>query len=61
MEETAWYVNDTLGLKTLDRAGRLTLINWPGDHLQFPEDGVEIIVKGFLSDDDEESMFVVQN
>jgi len=35
MAQTAWYQQDTFGLQTLDKAGRLTFNTSTGDHLQF--------------------------
>jgi hypothetical protein len=58
MEETPAY--DNLGLKTLDQAGKLHFISWQGDHLQIPEDGMEQIVKEFLSADEVDIELVIQ-
>jgi hypothetical protein len=46
MGETAWYVNDTLGLKTLE--------------LGSSGEVVEDIVRGFLRDGEEQSRLVIQ-
>jgi hypothetical protein len=51
MRETPGYANDTLGLRTLDQAGKLLFISWSGDHLAIPQDGIEVIVRDFLSAD----------
>ncbi|CAF1073099.1 unnamed protein product [Brachionus calyciflorus] len=49
MEESVLYVNDTLGLKTLDRMGRIHKISIPGQHLQFSNSWfIESILKPFL-------------
>ena len=33
--ETALYIEDWIGLKTLDEAGKLDFLTSPGGHLQF--------------------------
>jgi len=35
MNQTQWYVDDTFGLQTMDRASRLSFNTSTGDHLQF--------------------------
>ena len=36
--ETALYIEDWIGLKTLDEAGKLYFLTSPGGHLQFTND-----------------------
>lgn len=51
MEESVLYVNDTLGLQTLDKSGRLHKLAVNGDHLRFSEEWfLENIVSKFLKD-----------
>lgn len=51
MEESVIYVNDTLGLQTLDKSGRLHKLATDGDHLQFKEEWfLENIVDKFMRD-----------
>jgi hypothetical protein len=35
MEETPWYQNDNLGLKTLKEANRVRFLHMPGGHDKF--------------------------
>jgi len=37
MKQTTWYQQDLFGLKTFDQAGRLHLVDAPGNHMQIPE------------------------
>ncbi len=46
--ETAFYLEDWLGLKTLNEAGKVHFIEWPGDHLQFSMQQVETVIAPFL-------------
>lgn len=51
MEESVLYTNDTLGLKTLDKSGRLHKLATDGDHLQFKTEWfLENIVSKFIRD-----------
>jgi hypothetical protein len=38
MEQSDWYLDDNLGLKTLNEAGRVKLLHMPGDHDGFSLD-----------------------
>jgi len=38
MKETAWYKNDTFGLRTADEAGKITFNTTSGNHLQFTQE-----------------------
>jgi len=47
--ETELYLQDKIGLRTLDQSGRLDLISLPGDHLQISEDFIRnVLVKNYL-------------
>ncbi|KDD74445.1 palmitoyl protein thioesterase [Helicosporidium sp. ATCC 50920] len=49
MRESDMYLEDWIGLKELDTAGRIVFLNTPGRHLQFdPEWFTEQIVEPFL-------------
>ena len=37
MMDTVWYKNDTFGLQTVDKAGKIFFNSTPGNHLQFSE------------------------
>lgn len=51
LEESVLYLNDTLGLKTMDQEGRLFKLATDGDHLQFKEEWfLENIVDKFMRD-----------
>lgn len=38
MQESPLYLDDKLGLKTMDQEGRIHFLSVPGDHLQFTEE-----------------------
>lgn len=38
LQESALYVKDRLGLKKMDKAGKLVFLSQPGDHLRFSQD-----------------------
>lgn len=46
--ETKLYIEDWIGLKTLDQTGRLDFLSSPGDHLQFTDDFFRMIVDKYL-------------
>ena len=49
LENTQLYIDDKLGLKTLNSNGRLTRISTNGDHLQFTDEWfIDQIVKVYL-------------
>ena len=50
LEESDLYKNDTLGLQTLDKSGRLYKLSVNGDHLQFTDQWfIDNIITPFLS------------
>ena len=48
VEETDFYQNDYLGLKTLNEAGKITFSSVDGDHLQFSTDDIDNTIVPFL-------------
>lgn len=48
MTETALYKEDWIGLKTLDDAGKLNLMEVDGDHLQMSEDDLDRIIDNYI-------------
>ena len=46
--ETQLYIEDWIGLKTLDETGRLDFLSCPGDHLQFTDEFFQMIVNTYL-------------
>jgi palmitoyl-protein thioesterase len=47
-----WVLQDWLGLRAMDEAGKLVFLSVDGDHLQLDPDWfVENIVNGFLKND----------
>jgi len=38
MRQAGFYANDTFGLRTLDEAGKVSLVQYEGDHLRFTDD-----------------------
>lgn len=51
MEDSVLYKNDTLGLQTLDKSGRLHKLSVDGDHLKFTDEWfIENIIQPFLLD-----------
>ena len=46
--ETQLYIEDWIGLKTLDDNGRLDFLSSPGDHLQFTDEFFQMIVDTYL-------------
>ena len=48
MHKTQWYLEDSFGLQTLDKAGKIFFETTPGDHLQFSiRDLIRLISKYF--------------
>lgn len=47
--ETAWYRNDSFGLQTLARAGKVHLLSTPGNHLQFTNAFLLDVVRTYLT------------
>ena len=48
LEDSDWYKNDTLGLKTLNEAGKVTFSEVDGDHLQFSQSDIDNTIVPFL-------------
>ena len=48
LEEADYYINDTLGLRTLNEAGKITFTEVDGDHLQFTTDDINNTIIPFL-------------
>jgi len=48
MTESPLYTKDLLGLKELNESGRVTLLESPGDHLQFTEEWFEANILKYL-------------
>ena len=46
--QTQLYIEDWIGLRTLDETGRLDFHSSPGDHLQFSDDFFQMIVEAYL-------------
>jgi len=46
--ESDFYLNDTLGLKTLNEAGRIQFVSVDGDHLQFSTSDINNTIVPFL-------------
>jgi len=49
INQTDFYNDDYLGLKTIDTAGKVKRVEWTGDHLQFSQQQVEDEVIPFLN------------
>ena len=47
--QTQLYVQDWIGLKTLDETGRLDFHSSPGDHLQFTDEFFQMIIQRYLN------------
>jgi len=50
MNKTQLYTQDWIGLKQLDQAGRLHLLEFPGDHLQMDQESLDMIIDTYLTD-----------
>ena len=50
LEETPLYQEDWLGLKDLDKAGKLKLMSVDGDHLQLDQQSLDNIIQTYLTD-----------
>jgi len=48
VNETDFYLNDYIGLKELDEAGKVTYASFAGNHLQFTDEEIDNIVVPFL-------------
>jgi len=49
LKESPIYLEDRIGLKALDEAGRLHFLEVPGDHLQFTRQWfIDVIINGYL-------------
>nr|XP_043606102.1 palmitoyl-protein thioesterase 1-like isoform X3 [Erigeron canadensis] len=51
-QQTKLYIDDWIGLKTLDEAGRVKYINVSGNHLEISEKDIKKHVIPYLKDDD---------
>ncbi|XP_028170288.1 palmitoyl-protein thioesterase 1 [Ostrinia nubilalis] len=50
LQETELYLQDRLGLKKMNEAGKLVFLSLPGDHLQFTQDWfINVIIKKYLN------------
>ncbi|KAL5724231.1 hypothetical protein ACHQM5_007516 [Ranunculus cassubicifolius] len=49
-QETKLYVEDWIGLRTLDEAGKVTYVGVPGDHLQIAQDDMKKYIVPYLKD-----------
>jgi len=48
MEDTEFYKNDLIGLKTLNEAGKVQFETFPGQHLTITNDQIDNIIAPFL-------------
>merc|ERR1711936_1547569 len=48
LNETRLYTEDWIGLKAMDEAGKLHLMEVPGDHLQLSQDSLDMIITTYL-------------
>ena len=48
MNETAWYINDSFGLRTAQEQHKNYFESFPGDHLQFTKDDLQRWVETYL-------------
>jgi palmitoyl-protein thioesterase len=48
VEQTEFYKNDYIGLKTLNEAGKVKFVEFDGDHLQFSYEQIETVIAPFL-------------
>ena len=48
LEDSQWYQDDVLGLKTLNEANKVTFSAVDGDHLEFTTDDINNIIVPFL-------------
>jgi len=49
LQETSLYQEDWLGLKVLDKQGKLHMMEVDGDHLQLDQESFDFIIKTYLS------------
>jgi len=50
LQQTPLYQEDWLGLKELDKAGKLRLMSVDGDHLQLDQESLDTIIQTYLTD-----------
>jgi len=48
VNQTDFYKNDLIGLKTLDEAGKVTYLAFDGNHLQFTDEQIKDVIAPFL-------------
>ena len=48
LEDTDFYVNDYIGLRSLNEAGKVEFVSVVGDHLQFTDEDIENTIVPFL-------------
>jgi len=48
LNETRLYTEDWIGLKAMDEAGKLHMMEVPGDHLQLSQDSLNMIISTYL-------------
>ncbi|CAM8935494.1 hypothetical protein QQ045_012910 [Rhodiola kirilowii] len=57
--ETTLYIEDWIGLKTLDEAGKVKFVSVPGNHLEISESGMQEYIVPYLKDENETSLRTV--
>lgn len=49
LQQSSLYLEDKLGLKTMDQEGRLQFLSLPSDHLQFTDEWfLDVIIAKYL-------------
>jgi palmitoyl-protein thioesterase len=48
LEESEWYQDDAIGLRSLNEAGKVQFISIDGDHLQFSQSDIDNTFVPFL-------------
>ena len=48
IQDSAFWIDDYIGLRALDEAGKISYVSITGDHLQFSEDDIQNTFIPFL-------------